>query len=127
MSWMNLAVSSPEQAVRWSVRWRQMLGLKQDHAFDDAGSVYGLAPRFVRGVVRGELRLGKRWRLLEHRWWADMDRQAAEFRAVADEIQRLKEAEQLADVQLSLPLLGDSAKCLEPCVHRSSFGAGGSR
>ena len=117
MSRMNFDVSSPEQAVRWSVRWRQMLGMKQDHAFDDAGDAFALAPRYVCGVVRDEITMvagvRRRWRLIRHRWWADMDRQAAQFRAVADEIERQREADQIAALQLSLPL-GDGAHDCSP-------------
>src|ERR1700744_2840645 len=101
MSWTKLAVNSPEQALCWSVRWRQWLGLKQDHAFDDAGRFYGLTARYMRGVVRDEKRLGDRWRLLKHRWWADMDRAAAEYRAIADAIKEQKLAEQEAELQLT--------------------------
>lgn len=126
MSWTNLAASSPEQAIRWSVKWRQMLGFKQDHAFDDAGSAYGMKPRYVRGIVRDELRVGARWKLLQHRWWADMDRQAAEFRKVADEIEHQKEAEQLAGLQLTLPF-GEGAKCSKYCALGSSSGDGGAQ
>lgn len=126
MSWTNIAVSSPEQAVRWSVRWRQMLGFKQDHAFHDTGNFYGVKPRYVRGVFRDELRLGDRWKALQHRWWADMDRQAAEFRKLADQIQQQKEAEQTADLQLMLPL-GEGPKCSNCCARGSSYGDGDAR
>lgn len=102
---MEFNVTSPEQAIRWSVRWRQMLGMKQEHAFDDAGDALALAPRYVCGVVRDEITMvtgiRRRWRLMQRRWWADLDRQAAEFRAIAAEIDRLKEADQIAEIQLS--------------------------
>lgn len=105
MSWMNLAITDPEHAIKWSVRWRQFLGFKQDHAFEDTGTFLGLTPRYVRGIVRDELRVGNdRWQSLRRRWWADCDRQAAELIAAAAEIKLAKEADQAAYAQYELPL-----------------------
>jgi hypothetical protein len=96
---------SPERAIKWSVRWRQFRGFKQDHACQDAGDFLGLTPRYVRGVVWNELKIGEeRWASVRRRWWADCDRQAAALRAAADAIIEAKEAEQLADAQHELPL-----------------------
>lgn len=113
MSWTNLT-TDPEDAVRRAVRWRKYLGLKQDHAFADAGAALGLTPRYVRGVVRGEIvePLARRWHALRERWWRDMDRQAARFREIADQIERQAEAERIADAQFVLPLLlGGDQEC----------------
>lgn len=124
MSWTKLAANTPEQAVRLSVKLRQMLGSKQANAFDDTGAALDLSPRYVRGIIRDELHnLAHRWRLMRRRWWADLDRQADEFRAIAAEIDRLKEADQIAQLQLSLPL-GDG--CSRHSAHGlSSFDGGG--
>jgi hypothetical protein len=116
---MKLAVSNPEEAVRLSVKLRQMLGLKQAHAFDDAGDALSLTQRYVRGIIRGELR-NRHWRLIQHLWWADLDRQAAQFRAVADAIDRQKEADQIAELQLTLPLGDGSNDLSNPRVVRSN-------
>lgn len=102
MSWMKIAVNSPEQAVCLSVKLRRMLGFKQAHAFDDAGDAMSLTSRYVRGVIRGEFRT-RHWQVIRHYWWADMDRQAAQFRAIADEIDRQTEADKNAELQLNLP------------------------
>jgi hypothetical protein len=105
MSWKKLAVSNPEEAVRLSVRLRRMLEFKQPDAFDDASSALSLSPRYVRGIIRDEIHsVARRWRLIQRHWWADMDAHAARFRAIADEIDRQKEADQIAGLQLSLPL-----------------------
>lgn len=102
-----------------------MLGFKQMHAFDDASAALDLSPRYVRGIIRDELHnVVHRWRQMRHRWWADLDRQAAEFRAIAAEIDRLKEADQIAELQLSLPL-GDG--CSNHSARGSSYGYGGGR
>ena len=103
MSRMELAVNEPERAVRWAVRWRQCLGLKQEHAFSETGAALGLSARYIRGVFRDEMRLSRqRWRQISRRIWDDMDRQAAEFRALAQQIEAKAEMGRLADKQLTL-------------------------
>lgn len=109
MSWMEKAVMSPEAAeriAREAVSWRRWLGMKQLHAMEAAAGALGTTPRRVRALLRGEVFkvLRAEYDAMLARRWADLDRKAQEFRALAEATERQAEAERLAAQQLELDL-----------------------
>jgi hypothetical protein len=128
MSWMKTAVMDAGPSIRlidWSIRARKLQGYKDDHAFDDAATRLALTPRRVRALRRREIwRVPvEQYRRLLDRWWADMDRQAAELHALADKLEKQAEAEWLAHNQLQLPL---EESCSAPSSRGSISGRHGS-
>lgn len=122
-SWMFSAVNDPapiERMMRRSVKIRQWMGFKVDHAFEDAGLALGTTPRRVRGFVRGEVFkvAADEYRHMLHRWWADIDRQTAELQALAIRLQNEAEKEWSDEHQLSLPL-GDPPSASSSHISRS--------
>lgn len=127
MSWMEKAVIDPgpvERMVRRSVKLRQWMGFKVDHAFEDAATALGTSPRRVRGFVRGEVFkvAGEEHRRILHRWRADIDQQAAELTAMAIKMKKDADLEWSAENQYSLPL--DEPSSGRP-VSKSASGVGG--
>jgi hypothetical protein len=129
MSWTKLTeteVASTERLVKRSVRVRQNLGHKQDHAMADAALALGTTARRVRAFVRGEIFrvAAEEYRRILRRWWADMDRQAAELRAEARRLEMQAEAEWLAQHQYELPL---ETPCPARSLRNVISGSGGSQ
>ncbi len=129
MSWRQFSndrtADNASRVVRAAVRVRQLLGAKNEHAIAGAAQSLAITPRKARSMLYGEMfRIAEtEYRLLLHRWWSDMDRQAAELRNRAEEIEALAEAERLAAAQLSLPL-GDASSCSLPSSRGSVSGDG---
>lgn len=129
MSWTKKAVIDPapvERLLRRSVKVRQWMGLKVDHAFEDTAMAVGTSPRRVRGFVRGEILsvAAEEYRRLLRRWRADIDRQAAEVIEMAIQMQKEADREWSAENQYSLPL--DEAFSA-PLASNTASGAGGAR
>lgn len=127
LSWSEIPNVEPAARIaRASVDWRRWFGLKKAHAADEAACSLGLSPRRLRSLLHGEpVRvLRAEYRALLARWWSDMDRQAEALRRKADAIDRLAEAERIAELQLSLPL---ELPCFDPPSADCVFGAPGSR
>ena len=129
MAWTNSAkfdVGAAERLVRRSVQARRNLGLKQDHAMQDAALALGATPRRVRGFIRGEVfRVARReYERLLRLWWKDMDSQAAELIAAGVRLQKAGEAEWLSVNQYTLNL---EAPCSAPLPRNSVSGDGGAR
>lgn len=100
MSWINETVTVDEtrRIVRDAVRFRQHIGLKTEHAFEDVAEAYGTTARRVRSLFRGELVkvLRQEFRALMEKRWSDLRRQAADLRARADELDRIEQKERAA-------------------------------
>lgn len=129
MSWMKKTGNDPapvERLLRRSVKMRQLMGAKVDHAFEDTAVAIGTSPRRVRGFVRGEIlwAAAGEYRRLLYRWRADIDRQAAEVIQMAIQLQKEADREWSAEHQYSLPLEDQSSA---PCASNSASGVGGSR
>ena len=129
MSWTEKTkfdVTAAERLVRRSVQARRNLGLKQDHAMQDAALALGATPRRVRGFIRGEVfRVARReYERLLRLWWKDMDSQAAELIAAGVRLQKAGEAEWLSVNQYTLNL---EAPCSAPLPRNSVSGDGGAR
>lgn len=109
MSRTHIAVIPPDAAERIAheaVSWRRWLGQKQEHAMEGAAAALGTTPRRVRALLRGEVFkvLRAEYDAMLARRWADLDRKAHEFRALAEATERQAEAERLAAQQLELDL-----------------------
>jgi len=119
------AEADVRRAVSHVVGFFRMLGHKNEHAIEMAAQALDLTPRRA-WALRYPSQLVKVARvqrdLILHRWWAQMDRQAAELRARADQIERTAEAERLATAQLQLPL--GEPRCSGQSPHDSVCGDG---
>lgn len=118
-------VQGAHTAVSWVVD-----ALRREHkneeAIELAAEALCLTPRrawALRYLTQPVRVLREQYWLILHRKWAAMDAEAEKLRAAAEKILRQKEAEQLAEAQLSLPL-GDSARCSKYLSGSSSSGAG---
>lgn len=71
-----------------------------------AAFALGTTPRRIRSLIRGEVFkvLRAEYDAMLARRWADLDRKAHEFRALAEAAERQAEAERLAAQQLELDL-----------------------
>jgi len=121
MSWTEIAVNDAERIAHDAVSWRRWLGMKQEHAMEAAAVALGTTPRRIRGLIRGEVFKvlhAEYAAMLSHRW-ADLDRKAQEFRALAEATERQAEAERLANQQLELDL---GAPCCTTSARGSASG-----
>jgi hypothetical protein len=119
--WTEIANSDLQRMGRASVTWRKWLGMKSDHATEEAAGALGVSPRWMRSLVRDEpVSLRDRYDRFLARWWADMDRQAETLRQRAAEIEAQAEAARVGDRQLTLDL---EAPCVEPSASASASGA----
>ena len=94
-------------AVRVVVGLFRQLGHKNEYAIDLAAQALQITPRrawALRYLTQPVRVLREQRLLLLQRAWAEMDRQAAQFRAMADEVERQAEAQRIAEAQLILPL-----------------------
>jgi hypothetical protein len=94
-------------AVRVVVGLFRQLGHKNEYAIDLAAQALQITRRrawALRYLTQPVRVLREQRRLLLRRAWAEMDRQAAEFRAIADQVERQAEAQRIAEAQLTLPL-----------------------
>lgn len=118
--WTEIANSQPQQMQamgRASVEWRKWLGMKTDHATEQAAASLGVSPRWMRSLVRDEpVSLSGRYARFMARWWDDMDRQAETLRQRAAEIEAQAEVARVANRQLQLDLEA-------PCEQRSGVSA----
>ena len=90
MSWIKTFQFDPRAALADAVRWRRMLGSKQEHALTDAAGALDLTPRKARSLFRGEPAkiAPSAYETMMRRWFADLDLQVAALRAQANEIER---------------------------------------
>ena len=109
-------VLDAHHAVAAVIRLFRRRGYKNEHAIDLAAQTLQITPRrawALRYLTQPVRVLREQRRLLLHRAWSEMDRQASEFRAIADAVERQAEAQRIAELQLVLPL-GDGAHDCSP-------------
>lgn len=113
-----------ERMVNRSVDARRWMGAKQECAMEDTATALGVRPRRIRSFIRGEITQApiREYRRMLHRWWADMDKQAAALQELGIAVQKDAEAVWLAENQLSLPL---ENTCSVRSQHKSASGVGG--
>jgi hypothetical protein len=122
-------VQDAHRAVSALVRLFRALGHKNEHAIELTAGTLDITPRRawnLRYLTQPARMLRQQRDLLLHRAWSAMDRQAAELRRRADEIERQAEAERLADAQLLLPLVLEGA-CSDCSAPRGICSAPGGR
>lgn len=105
-SWIKKAnFDRARQMARDAVRCRRALGMKAEHAAEDAAGGLGVSPRWFRSLILEEpVSLRGKYDDFLARWWSDMDRQAAALEERAAEIRRTVENDRVAEAQLELEL-----------------------
>jgi hypothetical protein len=103
---------SAARILRAALWERKVLGLKQEHAADDASNALGTIARRIIAIIRGEPVVVKAEEMeaLAARRWADAIQKRTEIIAMLNQNERQAEAEWEAQFQGSLDLTSPTSR-----------------